>query len=390
MIGRSRLIDVAVRVFRLFDNREDDDLPIASRLAGAQSFLVLRYEIALGSAVSASSVFEALRRVRPDAFIAVACNRLCFDVLKGNPFIDKLILTADPPEHFGRAARDALWAVWRGGRRFDCLITSGDGRRKIEALALLLGRGLKIGHGPARTYDIALNENPALSVSADHLRAIELFGAIGTPPVPRLYAAPSDEAVISEKLVRLGWNGVQPLFVFASQGSGGQPTEWPDERFVAVADRLADGYGARIVFTGSAGQRTAIDRLCAAMRHASVNLAGETTLAELAALIAKSRLVVTLDTGTMHLAAGARVPMVVIASAWQPAHLWLPLGNDHAHVLRRDHVPCALCGKFYCATRECLDEITVDDVVAAAAEILARIPAGNGQAVRSIPQGDRR
>ena len=370
-MGISALAGIAVRILTRFDVRAGKTLPTEARLADARSFLVLRYERALGSAVNATVMFEALRRLKPDAHITVACNSLSFEVLQGNPFIDELILTPDPATHFASAALRALAGVWRESRVFDCLITSCDDRPRIEMLALLLGRRLRVGHGPERTFDHALHEEGLSSVITEHLRVVQLFGAIEAPPIPRVFYGNMDVARVRAKLVAAGWDGARPLVVIISQGSGGQPTEWYEDRFALVADRLAERYGAGIVFTGVADQAVAIDRIRSAMAEPSINLAGAISIAELSALIAISGLIVTLDTGTMHLARGCDTPMVVIASAWQPAHLWLaPLQGDRVMILRRDHVPCALCAKFYCATRECLDEITVDDVMAAASRLL--------------------
>lgn len=387
MTRRAGLMDIAARMLKLFDRHGPDD-DVGASLAAAQTFLVLRYERALGSAINAAVLFEALRRVKPDAHVAVVCNRLSFDVLKGNPFIDELILTVDPRSNFARAVFGALRGIRLGKRRFDCLITSGDDRPRIEAMALMLGRGLRIGHGPGRTFHVPFQGDATLSVIADHLRVVQAIGEIGAPPAPRVYYTPSDTASVREKLIGMGWDGERPLFVFASQGSGGQPTEWYEDRFVNVADRLADQYLGQVAFTGSPDQASAIDRIRAGMRNGSVNLAGLTTIPELSALISMSDLLVTLDTGTMHFGRGVETPMVVIASAWQPAHLWLPSDSDRVRILRRDTISCTPCGEFYCATRACLDEIIADDVTAAAFGILKKFPPGRSSEM-SCDQSER-
>jgi ADP-heptose:LPS heptosyltransferase len=383
MSAWSGIAAAAARALKLLDaGGRDGDLPVAARLAGARTFLVLRYESALGSAINATVLFEALRRLKPNAHIAVVCGRLCFEVLKGNPFIDEFIVTADPREHFLRAVFEALRAVRWGRRRFDCLITSCDDRPRIETMALLLGRGLRIGHGPEGAFHVAFRETGQSSVISEHLRIAQVFGRVDTLAVPRVVFTPPDAAAARAKLIESGWDGAQPLFLFASQGSGGQPTEWYEDRFAIVADRLARQYRAAIVFAGSADQGRAIDRIRSAMHSPSINLAGLTTIGELSALVSMSDLMVTLDTGSMHLARGWGTPMVVIASAWQPVHQWLqPLIGDRVEILRRDHVPCALCAKFYCATRECLDEITTEDVIAAALRMLENFPPGTAHAI---------
>jgi ADP-heptose:LPS heptosyltransferase len=101
------------------------------------------------------------------------------------------------------------------------------------------------------------------------------------------------------------------------------------------------------------------------MRAPSINLAGKTTIPELAGVACQADLMISVDTGTLHIGRALGVPMVILASAYQTPTEWLPLGHEKFLILRRDYVPCALCWKSSCATMECMQEISVDDVVEA-------------------------
>jgi ADP-heptose:LPS heptosyltransferase len=97
------------------------------------------------------------------------------------------------------------------------------------------------------------------------------------------------------------------------------------------------------------------------MTNPSWNAAGLTSVTGLACLLAHSDLLITLDTGTMHVGRGVDVPMVVIGHAANPRHEWLSSSNERACVIRHDEIPCAGCRRRYCTTRECMDYLTVDE-----------------------------
>ncbi len=128
------------------------------------------------------------------------------------------------------------------------------------------------------------------------------------------------------------------------------------------------------MFTGSAAERPLVDEAVRAMRHPAVDLTGHTTLWTLGALIASARLLVCNDTGVSHVAAATRTPSVVVACGSDVAR-WAPLDARRHAVLWRD-APCRPCAHPACPTaHECATGVTVDEVVAAALQVLARAPA---------------
>lgn len=148
---------------------------------------------------------------------------------------------------------------------------------------------------------------------------------------------------------------------------------WPARRYAAVADALAER-GWRVVLTGSAAEREIVDEAVRAMRHRAADLSGHTTLWTLGALIAGARLLVCNDTGVSHLAAATGTPSVVVACGSDVAR-WAPLDARRHAVLWRD-VACRPCAHEACPTaHECAMGVTVDEVVAAALQALARAPA---------------
>jgi ADP-heptose:LPS heptosyltransferase len=105
-------------------------------------------------------------------------------------------------------------------------------------------------------------------------------------------------------------------------GAGADSRRWPPERFAAVADALVR-MGLRVVLTGSAGEAAVTRAVAEAMREPSVDLAGQTDLGTLGALLSGARLLVSNDTGVMHVADGLRVANVAVSYEATPDR-WAP------------------------------------------------------------------
>ena len=152
-----------------------------------------------------------------------------------------------------------------------------------------------------------------------------------------------------------------------TQNSGGQSTGWHIERFAEVIRHAHDVLGCAIIYAGTASDFFAIEQIRSAAGEIGTSLAGQTSVPELAALLALSDAAVSLDTGTMHVGRAVGIPMVVIGPSWQRPNEWLPLGQPHVRILRgpdRADIP-----KGYR-----LDEVHAADVIAALEDLLITHP----------------
>jgi len=135
---------------------------------------------------------------------------------------------------------------------------------------------------------------------------------------------------------------------------------WRNDRFAKLADTLVERFGATIVFTGAGADIAAIEDIRGQMRHPSRNTAGKTTLKTLAALYERADLLVTTDTGPMHLCAAVNTPVVALFGPTAPWRTG-PFGEGHRIV--RTGLSCSPCFKRHCPTCACMDGIGVDDVI---------------------------
>jgi heptosyltransferase-2 len=170
-------------------------------------------------------------------------------------------------------------------------------------------------------------------------------------------------------MARLGdggeWIGLNPGAAY------GSAKRWLPERYAAVGDRLARSTGARVAILGGPAERPLAEWIAGSMTTPARVLAGETTLPELIGLIQALRLLVTNDSGPMHIAAALGTPVVALfgPTDWTET---APVGSRHR--LLREPVECAPCKLRECPIdHRCMRLLDVDRVVDASRELLGEV-----------------
>jgi heptosyltransferase-2 len=159
------------------------------------------------------------------------------------------------------------------------------------------------------------------------------------------------------------WIGLSPGAAF------GSAKRWLPERFAAVGDLLAREDGVRVAVLGGAAERPLAEAIAAHMQAPAAVLCGETSLPELVGILSRLKLLVTGDSGPMHLAAalGTRVVAVFGPTDWRET---APVGR--AARLVREPVYCAPCLLRECPIdHRCMRRVTVDRVLDEARGLLA-------------------
>ncbi len=200
---------------------------------------------------------------------------------------------------------------------------------------------------------------------------------IVTPPGPLQFpVSDMDETAAHLKLAALALDNSGPLapFVVLNPTFGGSSRVWPACYFAQTAREIIEATGARIVVVGAGGDQAANAALCAQIGPSALDLTGRTTVGELAAILRRSALHLSIDTGTSHLAAAMRTPCVTVFpffEHWEQRARWRPWQT--ACRLIGPTVRCAACRPGSCARTQtdCLHSVRVDAVVAAALELLA-------------------
>jgi ADP-heptose:LPS heptosyltransferase len=336
--------------------------PRRSDQSGPRTILVLQYAMPLGCCVHGTPIYAAIKQANPNTTIIVASRGTGLATLQHDPHIDHLIDTPDPMASFASLWKTAGMIrkhIRANGWRPDIVLQDASNRRGRYALfALLLPVAPTMGFADApQLYDHHLRYDPTLSLIDNNLRLVDGSGHVA----PAVYFT-ADELEHARTMLGEANPAALPVTAFVVQGSGGQRTGWCDERFVAVVQHMQER-GHLPVFLGTPENAAEIERIRSVAGSPGCSLAGRTSIPQLAALLCLCDLMITVDTGTMHVGRASDVPMVVLGPSWQQPLEWLPLGKPNVHILRgADRADVPLDYR--------LDEITVEQVSAAADELL--------------------
>jgi len=314
--------------------------------------LLIRLDL-IGDLVHSTPAIRALRRTYPEAELHLLALPVVADVLAGDPDLDR-VLTYDPHAWMrpwglfhGEVYRAAL-ALVRALRAYHydlCVSICGDW---ASIVARVSGARRRVGYQgeaysyfltdpiPGRRYELRQHE------VAYVLALARAAGATVEPAdyLPRLTVNPSAAAAIGALLAARGVDVARMLVVFHVGATNGWAKRWPVEYWAELGDRLVVEWGAQIVLTGAACDQLLTHAVHAGMREPVIDLAGETTLPQLVALLARARLVISGDSGPAHIAGAVGTPVVAMYGPTDPA-MSGPVGSP-AVVLRRD-LWCSPC-----------------------------------------------
>ena len=267
--------------------------------------------------------------------------------------------------------------AWRA-RRYDVVINFEPDIRS-NYLAWRTGAPRRAGYwtgGGGAFLTDAFAYDPSRHVAENARALIARVAGPGTTqnPVsrPASTLAPPDAAYA--RAAQLLGAAARPIVGIHVSG-GRESKQWHLDRFAQVARTLARDHGATIVLTGSIGDRPLVDAVRAQLSGVAViDVTGQLNLPELAAVLSRLDLLVTGDTGPMHLASAVDTPLVALFGPSDPAR-YGP-ASSRQKVLRVQ-LPCSPCGQVRLPPErcrghvpDCMDGIQVAAVVAAAAELL--------------------
>ncbi len=160
----------------------------------------------------------------------------------------------------------------------------------------------------------------------------------------------------------------QPLLGLCPGAEYGPAKQWLPERFAEVAAAVSAQTGAQWILFGTKSEAAIGETIAAALGDCCINRIGQTSLAQLIDELRACRLVLTNDTGTMHLAALLGLPVVAIFGSTEP-QLTAPLGEGH--IILRHHVECSPCFLRECPIDfRCMKAVSVEEVCNAVMSIL--------------------
>ncbi len=329
----------------------------------------------VGDAVMSVPALREIRRIFPRAHISLLVRPWVRDVYSAADFVDEIMEYDKIGRHRGWRGRVRLVSQIRRGQ-FDLAILL---QNAFEAAWYVWAAGIPARVGYARDGRGFLLSHPikidkqVLGVHQAYYYLGILSGAGLFPPRPWQHEFPLSASIgicqadrdSARRILRD--RGVQAGEMIIGLNPGaffGGAKRWLLDRYGAVADRLAEKYGARILIFGGSDERGIAQEVARTMTHRPVVLAGETTLGQLMGLLGECRLLLTNDSGPMHLAAALDIPQVAIFGSSSDAATG-PL-SSRATVVKQP-VDCSPCFLRKCPIDfRCMTRVSVEMVYQAA------------------------
>ena len=218
---------------------------------------------------------------------------------------------------------------------------------------------------------------PSAHQTHEYLHLVAALGASPEPLAPLLAVTPDEIAAAQAKF---GIASSGSLILGLNPGAEYGPAKrWPAEKFIAAAQAIQQRTACRWIVFGGPADRELAGRIAAGIGSAEgalppVNVAGQTSLRELMALLKCCRVLLTNDTGPMHVSAALGTPVVVPFGSTSPELTGPGLPGDPRHRLIKTQVPCAPCFRRECPVDfRCLNGLAVDTVVAAVLGVVGKI-----------------
>lgn len=309
-----------------------NDTSLLARIAPKK--IVVFRALQLGDMLCAVPALRALRVAFPVAHITLAGLPWAEQFVRRFPaYLDDFIAFPGHPAFPEQAMREdeveGFYSAMRE-RRYDLAIQM-HGSGEISNIIVRAFNARAIA-GCAPAHDCSENETEAFAPYSDNgtepERLVQLMEFLGTPaqgfelefPITRGDMRELEESGLHRGLEPGGYICIHP-------GARHRNKCWPPQRFAEVADRLAEEFDMTVVLTGSSKEIDLTSMVAEHMRMPAINAASSISIGAMAALMSRARLLICNDTGVSHIAAGLRLPSVVIFST-ADIRRWAPLDHD--------------------------------------------------------------
>ncbi|MCP9463353.1 MAG: lipopolysaccharide heptosyltransferase II [Nitrospira sp.] len=342
--------------------------------------LMVRAPNWIGDAVMCEPALRGLRSLFPQAELTLLAKPPVAELFVGHASVTHVVLYDDQRLHAGVTGKWALAETLRR-HRFDLAVLF---QNAFEAAFLAWLAGIPRRYGYATDGRSLLLTDP-VAVPGDRLlvhqvayywNLLKPLGLNGEPLAPTLTVSLAEEQMIRERLMSAGVRPSDCVIGLNPGSTYGTAKRWLPDRFAEVARRLARWLGedqkkeTAVVIIGAKGEEMLGRQIAEQINARTVVWSGTTTIRDVMAVIKRCRLLLTNDTGPMHIAAAFGVPVVAIfgPTDWRTT---APYGQESGIV--RESVECAPCLLRECPIdHRCMTNVSVDRVYETAIAQLAR------------------
>lgn len=305
----------------------------------------------------ATPVLDDLRRQFPQAEITAMCLSPISDLLKMDPAVDDIFCFTrrhDP--------KNIVEKLRAGHFDLGILLTNSFSSAWWFRLAHIPHRLGYRGHWRSLLLtDCIKKQKMSLHQVEFYKQILRPLGISTSPSVPRLYVSKQEELDAMEILYQKGYRANARLIGINPKAAFGAAKCWPLDRFRELTQRLLQDPNAFIVFFGDLLSVQDVQTICSGFPDRVINLSGHTNLRELVCLIKNCHVLVTNDSGPMHIAAALRTPVVALFGSTDDSATgpW----NQKEAIINK-HVCCSPCFRRSCPYDfQCMKQIGVEEVI---------------------------
>ncbi len=327
----------------------------------------------IGDTILAQPLMCLLHEREPGLELDVVAPPWTIPVLRRMPEVRR----ADPHEfahgELKLGARYRLGRQFRAERYDQAIVLPNTFKSALPPL--FAGIPVRTGYRGETRWGV-LNDVRQLDEQA-HPQMAQRYAALALRPGARLPAPlPEPHLRVSETareaaLARLGLAAQQNAVAFCAGAEYGPAKRWPAPYFAQLAQKLA-GQGNTVWLVGSSNDEAIGEQIERLAPAACINLCGRTTLDEAIDVLASARVVITNDTGLMHVAAAVRTPLIAIYGSSTPR--FTPPMSDLATIVKLD-MQCSPCFERTCPLGhfDCMNKLKPERVLACVNEVLASV-----------------
>ena len=318
---------------------------------------------AIGDLLHISPSLRALKQILPDAHVDIMVgSRATKCLFEHNPNIRRVLHFDRKVEHRSLSAFAALWHEIHN-ENYDLVINFQRSTLKVWLLvmAALPCRVLVYHKARHRKVHAVVNHLETLAPLGINVKDADLN--------LELYLGEEDSQFATEQMPMTG-RGEKPQIAL-NLGASNRIKCWAPQSFAQLGDRLAGELGAGIILVGGPDELDLAELVMNTARVKPLNLVGKMSLTQLGAVLQRCKLLVSGDTGPLHLATAVGTRVIGLFGAIDPERTG-PVGNGH-RVIRHPEIPCVPCNGKKChhePSLECMTRISVDEVVTVAKNML--------------------
>ena len=337
-----------------------------------KSILVIQLA-GLGDIVMATPAIEALRRLYPKAKIFLLINSRSADIIRGFPYIDGIFILD--------RLHDAFTVVPKLRKyRFDTVINlyrlyTFFGAVKMFLLFWMIAGKYWVGRDTDRRgffYHLKVPEK--LSEQRHEIEyKLDIIRALGAKIEDISLSVEYDS--LDEEFVKdlLSKRDItEDDILIAINCSTFRPSHnWLVEHYAELADKIIERLKVKVVFLGVERDRNSFNEIKNVMRHEALNFIGIFTVRQFAVFLKRCRVLISPDTGAIHIASAIGTPVVVLCGPSEHKR-YRPWASKEKAVVITKEVECSPCFKYSCRSRKCMSLILPDEVFAAVSMLLEK------------------